>query len=105
MGRVQQLVAVPVVFVLPVVLDQPSQLRALGLPENQPRADLIVDGEEFQFLAQPAMIALFRLLQVVQILFQRLLVEKGGAVDPLQYVVVLVAAPVGAGNPQQFEIT
>lgn len=76
MGGIKQFVVVPVVLVLPVVLDQPSELRTFGLPENQARTDLIVDGKELEILAQSAMISLLCFFQVTEMPLQRLLSKK-----------------------------
>ena len=70
MGCVEQFVVVPVVFVFPVVLNQPSELRSFGLPENQARTDLIVDGKELEILAESAVVSLLRFFQVVEMLLQ-----------------------------------
>jgi len=39
----------------------------------------------------------------VQVIFEILLVEEGGAIDALKLLIVLVAFPVGAGDGQQLE--
>ena len=100
---VQQLVAVAVVFVLPVVLEEPAQQRAAGLPENQSRADLVLDGEQTELFAEFAVITLAGLFEAGEVLLQVFFVGKGGAVDAGEHLAFFVAAPVRAGNPQQFE--
>ena len=101
--RVQQLVAVAVVLVLPVVLQQPAQERAPGLPEDEARTDLVLNGEQAQLFAELAVVALAGLFQTGEICLQFLLVGKGGAVDAGEHLPLFIAAPVGTGHPQQLE--
>jgi hypothetical protein len=98
MRGVEQLVVVAIVLVLPEILDKAAQLCPLGLPKDQAGADLVADGEQLEFLAELAMVAFFRFFQIVEMLLEVLLVEKGSAVDALQHVPFFIAAPVGTGN-------
>ena len=100
-GGVDQVVVMVVVKVAPVVLDQRAHQPALGMPQDQARADVIVNCEEIQLAAQCAVVAFLGFFQPFQVLVQLLLAGKGGAVDALEHGLVLVAAPVGAGNGQQ----
>ena len=59
--------------------------------------------EEIELLAQLAVIALFRLFQVVQIQLLVFLLGPGRAIDTLQHLVFRVAAPVGASQLHQLE--
>ena len=50
------------------------------------------------------MVALLRLLDAVQVRVELFLLEERRAVDALQHLALLVAAPVGAGRVQQLEV-
>ena len=50
-GRVDDVVSQPVVEVLPVVLDQGTDPASLGMPDDQPRANLVMNAEQVQFAA------------------------------------------------------
>ena len=75
----------------------------LGQPEDQPGADHRVDGEQFQLLAQHAMVAAFGLFDLGEIGVQVLLAEPGGAVEPLQLLPLGVAFPIGPGHGEELE--
>ena len=49
------------------------------------------------------MIALLRLFELVQVGIEVLLVEEGGAVEPLELLAAGVVLPVGAGDAEQLE--
>ena len=85
------------------LLDEVAQQRALGVPEHQAGADLVGEGEQVELLADLAVVALLRLLEPVQVGLERRLVGEAGAVDALEHPVLLVAAPVGAGDREQLE--
>ena len=51
------------------------------------------------------MVALLGLFEPLQVRLELLLAEEGGAVDALQHLVLLVAAPVGAGHRGELERT
>src|SRR5262249_16347718 len=61
------------------------------------------DGEQLELLAQHAVIALLRLLQLLQVSFEVFLIEERGPIQPLELLAVRVVLPVGAGNAQQLE--
>jgi hypothetical protein len=65
---------------------------------------VLVDVEQVQLAAQLAVVALFGLFQHVQVLRQLVLAGPGRAVDALQHLVAVVAAPVGAGHLHQLEV-
>ena len=90
-----------VVKFAPVVLDQRAHQPTLGMPQDQARADVIVNREEVQLAAQGAVVAFLGFFQPGQVLVQLLPAGKGGAVDALEHGLMLVAAPVCAGNRQQ----
>jgi len=72
-----------------------EQERPAVGPEHRPRR-CRVEGEEVQLLAELAVVALLRLLLLLQPGVEVLLVEEGGAVDALQLRIAVVAAPVRA---------
>src|SRR5471032_2066254 len=100
--RLDLLVAVDLVFVAHVLLNLLPDGPALGMPEHQARR-FILEVEEVELLAQFAVVALFRLFQLEQVLLLIFLLGPGGAVDALQHFVLAVAAPVGAGQFHQLE--
>ena len=102
-GRVDQLVAGPTVGIPPVVLDHRPHRRAVGVPEDQPRPQLVREGEQVQISAQLAVVAKPGLLLPLQVPVQLLLGAPGGAVDPLQHGLALVPVPVGPGRMEQPE--
>jgi len=77
--------------------------RAVRGPEDQALADLLVDVEELELLAELAVVALLGLLGAGEGLLELLLRGEGGAVDALELLVLLVAAVVGAGDVEQLE--
>jgi hypothetical protein len=74
-----------------------------GKPERQARADFFADGEELEFFAETAMVAAFRVLDALEILFEVLFREEGGTVDALELRILLIAEPVGAGDAHDLE--
>ena len=64
---------------------------------------MLGEVEQVELRAEPAVVALARLLEPLEVRVEvRLRVERG-AVDPRQLRVVLVAAPVGAREAGQLE--
>ena len=59
--------------------------------------------EEIELRPQPAVVAPARLLEPLQVRVEIGLVVEGGPVDPRQLLVVLVAAPVRAGEVGELE--
>ena len=90
------------------LLRQPFQLldqdRPLRLPQGQAGADLVVEEEQLQLAPETAVVPLLRLLQHAQVPVEGLAAGEGGAVDALQHLVALVAAPVGAGHAEQLVV-
>ena len=76
-----------------------------GCQRTRARTHFVLDREEVEALTQNAVVALLRLLQAVQVLSQVLLVEEGGAVDALEHLAALVAAPVRARHAEQLEVS
>jgi hypothetical protein len=64
---------------------------------------MLVDVEQVQFTAQLAVVALFGFFQHRQVLLQLVLGGPGRAIDALQHLVAVIAAPVGAGHLHQLE--
>ena len=85
-----------------VVLHLDVDAPAPVVPEHHARRFLL-DVEQVERLADLAVVALLRLFQPVQIGFQRLLIQPGGAVDTLEHLVAGIAAPVGPGHFHQLE--
>src|SRR5258707_2893332 len=59
--------------------------------------------EEVELAPETAVVALLGLLELEEVLLQRLLVRPGGAVDALQLLVACIAAPIGAGHLHELE--
>ena len=76
---------------------------ALGVPEDEAGAGDLLDAEEVELLAEHAMVARLDLFQMLEVSFEVLGVEEGGAVDALELLVLLVAEPVGAGDGGDLE--
>src|SRR5439155_1888366 len=74
----------------------------LRVPERRAGRDL-VRVEEIELHAEAAVVALAGLLEPRQVRVEVRLRVEGGAVDAGQLFVVLVAAPVGAGEARQLE--
>ena len=102
-GRVHELVAALEVLLLPELLDQVAHHAALGVPVDQPRSHLLVDREQIQLLAEPAVVALERLLDAEQMSFQLRQGRKRRAIDALQHFVALVAEPVRSRDVGELE--
>ena len=96
------LVAVFAVHAAHVLLDFLPQRPALGMPEHHARRGF-VDVKQIEFAAQLAVVALFGLFQHAQVGFLVFLLGPGRAVDALEHLVVVIAAPVGARNLHQLE--
>ena len=103
-GRVHQLVTALQDHVLDEAPQLEVQHRAFGMPENQPRPDRLLNREQVLLLADDAMVALLRLFEPAQVALEILLAEPRGAVDALQHLAALVAAPICAGGVQQLEV-
>ena len=100
--RLDLLIAGLAVDLAPVVFQQIAQDHALGEEEGEAGA-LVKDVEQVELAAQLAVVALLGLLKALHIGVQILAAGEGRAVDALQHLVFLVAAPVRAGDGHQFE--
>ncbi len=101
--RVDEVIAALELLLLLELLDLVPNHGALWLPEDQSGADLLIHGEEVQLLAQPAVVTLGGLFQLLQVVVQLFLRVPGRAVDALEHRAVLVAAPVRAGHRLELE--
>ena len=61
----------------------------------------LVEREELELRTEPAVIPLLQLLDVREVRFEILSSGEGDAVDALEHLPALVAAPVGAGELRQ----
>jgi hypothetical protein len=68
------------------------------MPEDEATAGVVLDRVEIEVLAELAVIALGGFFEKRQIVVEFLLRAKRRAVDALQHRLVLVAAPVRAGD-------
>jgi hypothetical protein len=103
-GRVDQVIAAGDVVVLDGPGEQPLDHGSLRMPEHQARPHQVRDGEEVELAPEHPVVALPGLLQAVEVGLEVFLLEPGRAVDPLQHLPLLVAAPIGAGGVQQLEM-
>ena len=101
--RVHWQVFPPQQLVVEEVFQLAANDRPLGQPEDQPGTHGGVDEEQFELLSQEAMVSSFRLFDLFQVGVQVLLVEEGGAVEPLQLLSPGVALPIRAGHGEEFE--
>src|SRR5262249_11310113 len=74
----------------------------LRVPERRPRRD-VVEVEQVELRPEATVVALARLLEPGEVSLEVALAEEGGAVDPGELGVALVAAPVRAGEPGELE--
>ena len=77
--------------------------RRAAREEERARGGDGVEEEEAQLLPEPAVVAPTGLLQPFQVRLQRVLGLPRGAVDALQHLVALVAAPVRARDGHELE--
>src|SRR5439155_20119707 len=90
------------------VLDEAPQLevqnRAVGMPENQPRPDVLLNRIQIELLPDDAVIALARLFEPANVGLEIVLAEPRRAVDALQHLPPLIAAPIRPRRVQQLEV-
>src|SRR5918994_313133 len=79
------------------ILELVPEHHPLRVPERRARR-LLREVEEVELAPEPAVVARPRLLEPLQVCVEVGLRVEGGAVDPGQLRVALVAAPVGAGE-------
>ena len=100
---VDELVALLLVAAARVVLHDPAHDAALGVEDGESGADLLGDGEQVEFGAEFAVVALLGLGEEVEVRLQLVPGRPGGAVDALEHRVLLAAAPVGGRVAHQLE--
>jgi hypothetical protein len=91
------------VLLAPERLDRVAHPAAPGVPQHEAGADRLVDREQIEVLADPAVIAPLGLLEHVEVRVELGLRRERRAVDPLELRVGLAPAPVRAGDRQQLE--
>lgn len=67
----------------PEILDDASNQSTLRMPVYQSWPGLLVEAEQVELLAEPAVVALCCLIKLVQMLIQFLLRLEGNPIDPL----------------------
>ena len=100
--RADLLVAGGHVLGAPVVDDRVPDAHALGVEEGEAGA-LLVEAEEVEVAADAAVVALAGQLEGLEVRGQLLLGGEGRAVHAREHGVLLVAAPVGAGEAGELE--
>ena len=98
MWRVDEVVAALEEFIAEPVLDNLSNEAALGMPENEAWAGLLLDAEEIELDAQLAMIAALGFFQAMQIFVQLFLREEGHGVNALKLGIAFLPLPISAGD-------
>ena len=101
-GCADLLIAVAAMHLAPVFQQLIAQDHAVRVEEREARP-LLMDAEEVKLPAELAMVALCRLLKHMEVGIQILLLLERRAVDTLQHLVLLAAAPVCTRNTLQFE--
>src|SRR5882724_985064 len=76
---------------------------AAGEPEWEAGTDVVVEGEELEFFAELAMVALLGFLEHGEVFVELGSVLEGGAVNALKLRIVFVAFVVGTGDAGQLE--
>ena len=100
--RLNLLVAVAAVYLAPVVDELIADDHAVRMEEREARA-FLMQAEEVELLAELAVIALLGLLEHMEVCVEISLLLEGRAVDALQHLVVLVAAPVSTGDAHELQ--
>ena len=101
--RIEYVVAVLEVLVLPERLDRVADARAPWVPEHEAGAVLVHRREEVELGAELPVVALACLLEHREVGAELLLRAEGGAIDALEHRVLLVASPVRTRDLHQLE--
>ena len=91
--RADLLIAVAAMYLAPIVEQCVAQCHAVRMEEREARP-LLMQAEEIQFSAEFSVVALCRLLQHVKVGIKFFLLLKRRAIDALQHLILLTAAPV-----------
>ncbi len=97
------LVAVLLLHAAQELLQPVAQGGPFRQPQRQTLAYALREGEEFQLLAQLAVVALLGLLHHHEVFVEQRFLGERDAVDAGQHLVLLVAAPVGSGHRGQLD--
>ena len=97
------LIAVLLLHVAQELLQTVAQCGALRQPERKALAHALREGEQFEVLAQLAVVALLGLFHHLEVLVEHRLLGERDAVDTREHLVLLVAAPVGSGHGGQLD--
>src|SRR5258706_5637848 len=100
--RADRLVAAARLELAHRAFERPPDQLALRVPEGRARRD-VVEAEQVELDAQPAMVALLRLRPAPEIRIELVLGRPDRAVDPLEGRPLLVAAPVRTRDREQLE--
>ena len=76
---------------------------AFGFPKHESLANFLVDVEQAERAADLAVVAFLRLLKLFEVFVELGLVFEGGAVEPLQLWVLVVAFVERAGHGHEFD--
>src|SRR6185312_14701117 len=101
--RINERIAALQIRIAHPVLELLADNATLRMEENQSRTSQFLNTEQIEFLADLPVIALLRLFELVEVIFNVLLRKEDGAVDALELLILLVALPVRAGNRRQSE--
>ena len=102
-GGLGQQIAALLLGILHPALQKLHHTGTLGQQDGQPLPDHINGGEVFQLTAQLVVVAAACLLQPCQMLLQHTALGEGAAVDAAEHLILLAAAPVGAGAAGQLD--
>ena len=100
--RADLLIPVVAMYLAPIVEQCVAQCHSVRMEEREARP-LLMQAEEIQFSAEFSVVALCRLLQHVQVGIKFFLLLKRRAIDALQHLVLLTAAPVCACDTLQLK--
>src|SRR5204862_2997330 len=87
------------------VLHELADDAALRMEDGEAAADLVREAEQVELDTELAVIALGRLLEHHEVRIEGGLAVPRRPVDALQHRVLLVAAPVRAGDAHELEVT
>ncbi len=101
--RIDEFVPVLDVLLAPEILDEQPDGGAFRMPQHEPGADLILNGNQVQFFADFPVVAAFDFFQAGEVRIELGLGGERGSIDPLEHRVTFVAAPVGSGRIEKLE--